>query len=310
MPNRIIKESICTSETIDQLTAEEERLFYRLIVKADDYGRFDGRAAVVRSTCFPLRVDDVTTEQVEAWLQRLATSDLIRFYEVDGRRYIFFPTWETHQQKRAKHSKYPQPPARKNSKRTSASTCNHVQSDDSNSPRETRNEKRETRRRETGVRECDDQAGEQVGSSSSSEVSTAENEWLRCKGEFLSQFEAEKLQAYREDGFEEPALVEAVRITCTKGKHFDYVEGILRRWRAAKLFTLAAIQAHEQKRERDKADVGQAPSRAAPEPPVGSVSPEEKAKLMALMEEYGRNGNVMERSTTGISLAGLPTGTG
>lgn len=309
MPNRIIKESICTSETIDQLTAEEERLFYRLIVKADDYGRFDGRAAVVRSTCFPLRVDDITTEQVEVWLQRLATFDLIRFYEVDGRRYIFFPTWETHQQKRAKHSKYPQPPARKNSKHTSASTRNHMQSDASNSPRETRNEKRETRRRETDARECDDQAEEKVGSSSS-EVSTAENEWLRCKGEFLSQYQAEKLQAYREDGFEEPALIEAIQITCSKGKHFDYVEGILRRWREARLFTLSAIEAHEQKRERDKSDVKQAPSRAAPEPSVGSISPEEKAKLVALMEESERNGDVMERSTTGITLAGLTAGTG
>lgn len=45
MPNRMIKESICTSETLAQLTPEEERLFYRLLVNADDFGRFDGRAA-------------------------------------------------------------------------------------------------------------------------------------------------------------------------------------------------------------------------------------------------------------------------
>ena len=35
MPNRIIKETICTSDTIDLLNAEEERLFYRLLVNAD-----------------------------------------------------------------------------------------------------------------------------------------------------------------------------------------------------------------------------------------------------------------------------------
>ena len=36
MPNRVIKESICTSEQIDALTPFEEITFYRLIVNADD----------------------------------------------------------------------------------------------------------------------------------------------------------------------------------------------------------------------------------------------------------------------------------
>ena len=43
MPNRILKESICTNEQIDGLTAFEETVFYRLIVICDDFGRFDGR---------------------------------------------------------------------------------------------------------------------------------------------------------------------------------------------------------------------------------------------------------------------------
>ena len=38
MPNRILKESICTSESLVGLSAEAEVLFYRLIVKADDFG--------------------------------------------------------------------------------------------------------------------------------------------------------------------------------------------------------------------------------------------------------------------------------
>ena len=41
MPNRIIKESICTSCEIDSLTPEQEVFFYRLIVNCDDYGRMD-----------------------------------------------------------------------------------------------------------------------------------------------------------------------------------------------------------------------------------------------------------------------------
>ena len=43
MPNRIIKESICTSENIDQLSPFCETVFYRLIVNVDDYGRIDAR---------------------------------------------------------------------------------------------------------------------------------------------------------------------------------------------------------------------------------------------------------------------------
>ena len=48
MPNRIIKESVCRSDSIDSLSWFEEVLFYRLIVVCDDYGRFDGRPGVSR----------------------------------------------------------------------------------------------------------------------------------------------------------------------------------------------------------------------------------------------------------------------
>ena len=48
MPNRIIKESIRTSDSINELNWFEEVLFYRLMVSCDDYGRFDGRIAIIR----------------------------------------------------------------------------------------------------------------------------------------------------------------------------------------------------------------------------------------------------------------------
>ena len=47
MPNRIIKETICTSDTIERLTPFEETFFYRLIVNCDDYGRMDARPAIL-----------------------------------------------------------------------------------------------------------------------------------------------------------------------------------------------------------------------------------------------------------------------
>ena len=55
MPNRIIKESICTSDSINQLTPFQEVFFYRLLVNCDDYGRLDARPEVLASKLYPLR---------------------------------------------------------------------------------------------------------------------------------------------------------------------------------------------------------------------------------------------------------------
>lgn len=109
MPNRIIKESICTSENIDNLTLEEERFFYRLLVNCDDFGRMDARTQILRAKCFPLKVDSIKPESIEKWLMALAREDLITLYEFEGRRYLQFNTWEKHQQVRASKSKYPAP---------------------------------------------------------------------------------------------------------------------------------------------------------------------------------------------------------
>src|SRR5690606_11058945 len=106
----------CTSDTIDLLSAEEERLFYRLLINADDFGRFDGRATVVLAACFPLRLHEISVDEVESWLQQLADVDLIRFYDTDGRRYLHFVTWNKHQRMRAKHRKYPAPPTKVDAK--------------------------------------------------------------------------------------------------------------------------------------------------------------------------------------------------
>lgn len=119
MPNRIIKESICTSENIDSLLPIEEVAFYRLLVNCDDYGCFDAREKVVKSRLFPLR--DMTTEDVRRILDRLSEVGLILLYEVDGHPYLQMKTWSKHQQVRAKRRKYPSP---------DDITCNQMISDD------------------------------------------------------------------------------------------------------------------------------------------------------------------------------------
>ena len=107
MPNRILKDSICRSDTIDQLTWFEEVLFYRLIVACDDHGLFDGRPAIIKGTCFPLK--DVTNKAISDALNKLSTVGLVRGYEVQGRPYLQLVSWDRHQQIRAHKTKYPKP---------------------------------------------------------------------------------------------------------------------------------------------------------------------------------------------------------
>lgn len=144
MPNRIIKESICRSDSIDTLSWFEEVLFYRLIVVCDDYGRFDGRPAVIKGSCFPLK-DDITKKHISEAIEKLSTAGLVRGYTVQGRPYLQLTTWNCHQQIRAKNSKYPSPDeecsqnnaddTEKNQNTASDITCNQMISSDCNSPR-------------------------------------------------------------------------------------------------------------------------------------------------------------------------------
>lgn len=107
MPNRILKESICTSDDIDSLTAFQEVMFYRLIVNCDDYGLFDGRLLILKAKLFPLK--DISLEEIAENLNALVEKGLVFPYEVDGKPYLKIKTWDKHQQTRSQKSKYPAP---------------------------------------------------------------------------------------------------------------------------------------------------------------------------------------------------------
>ena len=126
MPNRIIKESICTSENIAALSMGAEVLFYHLMVKVDDFGVYFGNEQIIKNTCFPLKSSEIKVKQVESWLNELVKSGLLFAYVAeDGKKYVQFTKWAKHQQIRAKKSKYP----------LFDSTCNQLISDDCNSCR-------------------------------------------------------------------------------------------------------------------------------------------------------------------------------
>jgi len=108
MPNRILKESICRSPNLDKLAAEEERFFYRLLVQCDDFGRFDGRPAIIKGACFPLK-QRITPKAIDRMLAAIRDAGLIFVYTVGGMPYIQVAKWLDHQTPRAKNSKYPDP---------------------------------------------------------------------------------------------------------------------------------------------------------------------------------------------------------
>lgn len=125
MPNRIIRESIRTSESINKLRPLEEILFYRLIVSCDDYGRFDARPAIIKGSCFPLR--NVTVKDIENALASLSTVGMIDLYEVEGKPYLQLTNWEQYQSVRAKKSKYPDKSC--GDLKASENICNHLLAD-------------------------------------------------------------------------------------------------------------------------------------------------------------------------------------
>lgn len=109
MPNRFIKESICSSAQIDALTWFEQAVFIRLIVRADDFGRLDGRRRFLNNTLF-ITAENVSDQDVENAVIKLEEVGLAKRYEVDGKPFLYLTGWLKHQQRRSDISKYPDPP--------------------------------------------------------------------------------------------------------------------------------------------------------------------------------------------------------
>lgn len=72
---------------MDGLSAEAERLFTRLLMKADDYGRFHADSRLVKASCFPLS-EDIKATEIGPWLIELAARGLVVMYDADGRKVL------------------------------------------------------------------------------------------------------------------------------------------------------------------------------------------------------------------------------
>lgn len=108
MPSRIIKETIITSESLSNITADAERFFWRLVVKADDFGLYYGDPVILASLCFPWKPP--ARQKVQSWLTELVREGMVGTYTGDdGKKYLKLLNWGKNQQQRAKESKYPVP---------------------------------------------------------------------------------------------------------------------------------------------------------------------------------------------------------
>lgn len=110
MPNRIIKETIQTSKSVNLLTDFQFRVFIHLITYVDDYGRGSADPEIIKGRALTRR-KNLTEKQIADALYAMANTGIINLYEVDGESFLYFPHWAKHQQVRNKVSKFPEPPA-------------------------------------------------------------------------------------------------------------------------------------------------------------------------------------------------------
>jgi hypothetical protein len=120
MPNRIIRESICSSPTLAGLSDGAERLFYRLLTRTDDFGAFKADAEIVRGECMPLV--GKSAAEVGKLIAELEAAGLVSLYSIKDRTFGEFVTWSDHNKPRSKSRKYPE-------RLPDDSICKHVQAD-------------------------------------------------------------------------------------------------------------------------------------------------------------------------------------
>lgn len=104
MPTRYLKPGVRDSDLIDSLSPMAEILFYRLLVTVDDFGRFDARPSMIKSSCFPVK-EDVTSKECNSLLEELFVKGLIDVYMYENKPFLQFLKWDN--VPRASESKFP-----------------------------------------------------------------------------------------------------------------------------------------------------------------------------------------------------------
>ena len=135
MPTRSIRD-YTDSDRVNQLSWQAEVFFVRLMLKADDFGRFHANPKLLKSALFPHRVDEIKDKHVIDWISECTAAGLIVCYTVKEKNYLYIKNFC--QRLRLMQSKFPEPPQ-------SAGKCpsNDGQLTDNRPPEEKRREEEE-----------------------------------------------------------------------------------------------------------------------------------------------------------------------
>lgn len=91
MPVRRLREGILASEGVNALDWAAECFYRRLMSVVDDYGCFDGRPAVIRPRCYPLKLDQVREADISRWIAMCVKAGVITLYHVEAKPYVYMP---------------------------------------------------------------------------------------------------------------------------------------------------------------------------------------------------------------------------
>lgn len=229
MPNRIIKESIRTSKSINAMTDFQFRMWAYLVTYVDDYGRGSADPELLKGFVFPRR-KGVTESTIEKTLAELATIGSIHLYEVDGESYLCFPNWSDHQRIQQKKSKFPPPPAKID--KLQKPTVSHGELPPESNPIRIQSEA-----------EAEDASRP---SFDTVEVYAANNLQVMTGGNMqeFADFKA---------SLPEELIRHAIDEACAAGKRsWAYTRSILRRYEEAGFKTIGDVKAAEQQRTSEK----------------------------------------------------------
>jgi hypothetical protein len=107
MPNRYLRASYIDSKRINELSPEGERMFVRLLVHVDDFGRCEADPDLLLGKLFARQLGRVSIKDVQSWINELNDKNLVTLYVVGGENlYLQMNKWE---RGRALTSKHPSP---------------------------------------------------------------------------------------------------------------------------------------------------------------------------------------------------------
>ncbi len=105
MANRILRD-ITDSEKVNKLSWQSEVLFYRLFMKADDYGSLYSNPKLIKGGLYPLK-ECIRETDIIRYLDELQKAELIILYQAENKGYL--QILEFGQKLRRMVRKYPKP---------------------------------------------------------------------------------------------------------------------------------------------------------------------------------------------------------